>query len=71
MNDPQRPADPSATVAAVDAEALEREAEGAIATASTREQLDDEPIGVELVLGGALVLAGVYVGALRRYPVES
>lgn len=28
--------------------------------------LDDEPIGVELVLGGALVLGGVYVGALRR-----
>ena len=27
--------------------------------------LDDEPIGVGLVLGGALVLAGVYVGALR------
>ena len=28
--------------------------------------LDDEPIGIELVLGGALVLGGVYVGALRR-----
>jgi len=27
--------------------------------------LDDEPIGVGLVLGGLLVLAGVYVGALR------
>jgi drug/metabolite transporter (DMT)-like permease len=27
--------------------------------------LDDEPIGAELVLGGALVLGGVYVGALR------
>ena len=27
--------------------------------------LDDEPIGVGLVLGGALVLLGVYVGALR------
>jgi drug/metabolite transporter (DMT)-like permease len=27
--------------------------------------LDDEPVGVGLVLGGALVLAGVYVGALR------
>jgi drug/metabolite transporter (DMT)-like permease len=25
----------------------------------------DEPIGIELVLGGALVLAGVYLGALR------
>ena len=28
--------------------------------------LDDEPIGVGLLLGGSLVLAGVYVGALRR-----
>ncbi len=27
--------------------------------------LDDEPVGTELVLGGLLVLAGVYVGALR------
>ena len=27
--------------------------------------LDDEPVGPGLVLGGALVLAGVYVGALR------
>ncbi|MCE3287254.1 MAG: multidrug transporter permease [Gaiellaceae bacterium] len=27
--------------------------------------LDDEPLGVGLLLGGALVLAGVYVGALR------
>jgi drug/metabolite transporter (DMT)-like permease len=27
--------------------------------------LDDEPIGLELVLGGALVLLGVYFGALR------
>jgi drug/metabolite transporter (DMT)-like permease len=27
--------------------------------------LDDEPIGAGLVLGGVLVLAGVYVGALR------
>ena len=27
--------------------------------------LDNEPIGVGLVLGGLLVLAGVYVGALR------
>ncbi len=31
--------------------------------------LDDEPIGWGLVVGGALVLAGVYVGALRE-PVE-
>ena len=28
--------------------------------------LDDEPLGFGLVLGGALVLVGVYVGALRR-----
>ena len=28
--------------------------------------LDDEPVGPELVAGGLLVLAGVYVGALRR-----
>jgi drug/metabolite transporter (DMT)-like permease len=27
--------------------------------------LDNEPIGVGLVLGGLLVLAGVYIGALR------
>ena len=27
--------------------------------------LDDEPIGWSLVLGGILVLGGVYVGALR------
>jgi drug/metabolite transporter (DMT)-like permease len=27
--------------------------------------LDDEPVGAELAVGGALVLAGVYVGALR------
>jgi drug/metabolite transporter (DMT)-like permease len=30
--------------------------------------LDDEPIGFGLVLGGALILAGVYVGALRPAP---
>ena len=30
--------------------------------------LDDEPIGLGLVLGGSLVLAGVYVGALRPSP---
>jgi drug/metabolite transporter (DMT)-like permease len=28
--------------------------------------LDDEPVGIGLVLGGSLVLTGVYVGALRR-----
>jgi drug/metabolite transporter (DMT)-like permease len=27
--------------------------------------LDQEPLGVGLLLGGLLVLAGVYVGALR------
>ncbi|MCP9488073.1 MAG: EamA family transporter [Gaiellaceae bacterium MAG52_C11] len=27
--------------------------------------IDDEPIGAELILGGPLVVAGVYVGALR------
>ena len=42
-----------------------------IVTVALSAWLDDEPIGVELVLGGALVLAGVYVGALRRYRVES
>lgn len=42
-----------------------------IVTVALSAWLDDEPIGVELVLGGALVLAGVYVGALRRYAVES
>ena len=33
--------------------------------------LDDEPIGFGLVLGGALILAGVYVGALRPTPNEA
>jgi drug/metabolite transporter (DMT)-like permease len=33
--------------------------------------LDDEPIGAGLVLGGLLVLAGVYVGALRPARVRS
>jgi drug/metabolite transporter (DMT)-like permease len=42
-----------------------------IVTVALSAWLDDEPIGAELVLGGALVLAGVYVGALRRYPVGS
>jgi len=32
--------------------------------------LDDEPVGAGLVLGGLLVLAGVYVGALRPAQVE-
>ncbi len=30
--------------------------------------IDDEPVGLALVAGGSLVLAGVYVGALRRAP---
>jgi drug/metabolite transporter (DMT)-like permease len=30
--------------------------------------LDDEPVGTGLVLGGLLVVAGVYVGALRASP---
>jgi drug/metabolite transporter (DMT)-like permease len=33
--------------------------------------LDDEPIGWSLVLGGLLVLAGVYVGALRAPATEA
>jgi drug/metabolite transporter (DMT)-like permease len=33
--------------------------------------LDDEPIGWSLVLGGLLVLAGVYVGALRAPAAEA
>ena len=28
--------------------------------------IDDEPVGPALVVGGAMVLAGVYVGALRH-----
>jgi drug/metabolite transporter (DMT)-like permease len=33
--------------------------------------LDNEPVGVALVLGGLLVLAGVYVGALRAARAHS
>jgi drug/metabolite transporter (DMT)-like permease len=36
-----------------------------IVTVALSAWLDDEPVGVGLVLGGMLVLAGVYVGALR------
>jgi drug/metabolite transporter (DMT)-like permease len=36
-----------------------------IVTVALSAWLDDEPIGAGLVLGGLLVLAGVYVGALR------
>jgi drug/metabolite transporter (DMT)-like permease len=35
------------------------------ATVALSAWLDDEPVGGGLVLGGLLVLAGVYVGALR------
>jgi drug/metabolite transporter (DMT)-like permease len=42
-----------------------------IVTVALSAWLDDEPVGLGLVLGGALVLAGVYVGALRRYPASS
>jgi drug/metabolite transporter (DMT)-like permease len=30
----------------------------------------DEPVGLALLFGGLLILVGVYVGALRRQPVE-
>jgi drug/metabolite transporter (DMT)-like permease len=30
--------------------------------------LDNEPLGLGLLIGGPLVLLGVYVGALRRAP---
>lgn len=33
--------------------------------------LDDEPVGAGLLVGGSLVLAGVYVGALRPVAVEA
>jgi drug/metabolite transporter (DMT)-like permease len=33
--------------------------------------LDDEPIGLGLVLGGLLILAGVYIGALRPVRVTA
>jgi drug/metabolite transporter (DMT)-like permease len=33
--------------------------------------LDDEPIGAGLLLGGLLVLGGVYLGALRQAPVPT
>jgi drug/metabolite transporter (DMT)-like permease len=37
-----------------------------VVTVALSAWLDDEPVRVGLVLGGLLVLAGVYVGALRR-----
>jgi len=36
-----------------------------IVTVALSAWLDDEPIGAELLVGGALVLGGVYVGALK------
>ena len=36
-----------------------------IVTVALSAWLDDEPVGIGLVVGGALVLCGVYVGALR------
>jgi drug/metabolite transporter (DMT)-like permease len=40
-----------------------------VVTVALSAWLDDEPVGWALVVGGALVLVGVYVGALRA-PVE-
>lgn len=37
-----------------------------VVTVALSTWLDDEPIGLGLLLGGPLVLAGVYIGALRR-----
>ena len=37
----------------------------AVVTLALSVWLDDEPVGAELLLGGAMLLAGVYVGALR------
>ncbi len=39
-----------------------------VVTVALSTWLDDEPLGVGLLLGGPLVLIGVYVGALRRKP---
>ena len=39
-----------------------------VVTVALSTWLDDEPLGVGLLLGGPLVLIGVYVGALRRTP---
>lgn len=39
-----------------------------VVTVALSRWLDDEPLGVGLLLGGPLVLFGVYVGALRRAP---
>jgi drug/metabolite transporter (DMT)-like permease len=34
-------------------------------------RLDNEPVRAGLVLGGLLVVAGVYVGALRTRPADA
>lgn len=39
-----------------------------VVTVALSRWLDDEPLGVGLLLGGPLVLFGVYFGALRRAP---
>ena len=39
-----------------------------VVTVALSTWLDDEPLGLGLLLGGPLVLIGVYVGALRRAP---
>lgn len=39
-----------------------------VVTVALSTWLDDEPLGLGLLLGGPLVLIGVYVGALRRTP---
>jgi drug/metabolite transporter (DMT)-like permease len=41
-----------------------------IVTVALSAWLDDEPVGAELVVGGLLVLVGVYVGALRMPAAE-
>jgi drug/metabolite transporter (DMT)-like permease len=41
-----------------------------VVTVALSTWLDDEPLGLGLLLGGPLVLAGVYVGALRRVPAR-
>jgi drug/metabolite transporter (DMT)-like permease len=41
-----------------------------VVTVALSARLDDEHVGTGLVLGGLLVLAGVYVGALRADPIQ-
>ena len=42
-----------------------------VVTVALSTWLDDEPLGLGLLLGGPLVLIGVYVGALRRAPAPT